>query len=73
MEDIKWSEYVSDDVLESIWEKRMLLNNVLHRRPNLIGHILGRYCLQHDANKGQMTELKGVERRKTQLLDYLRH
>ena len=30
-------------------------------------------CLLHDAIEGQMTEVKGVGRRKTQLLDDLRN
>ena len=44
-----------------------LLNNLLHRKANWIGHILRRNCHLHDA-----TEVKGVGRR-TQLLDGLRN
>ena len=43
-------------------EKRTRLHNVL------IGHILRINCI-HDAIEAQMTELKGVEKKKTQLLD----
>ena len=50
-----------------------LLNNILRRKANWIGHILRRNCLLHDAIEEQMTELKGVGRRKTQLLDDLRN
>jgi hypothetical protein len=34
-----------------------------------MGDILRRNCLLHDAVEGQMTEVKGVGRRKQQLLD----
>ena len=40
---------------------RTLLNNILHRKVNWIGHILRRNCLNHDAIEGQMTEVKGEE------------
>ena len=46
-----------------------LLNNILLRKANWIGHILRRNCLLHDSIEGQMTEVKGVERRRTQLDD----
>ena len=72
MEKIKWSEKVSNEqVLERIGEKRTLLNNILRRKANWIGHILRRNCFLHDATKGQVTEVKGVGRR-IQLLDDLR-
>jgi hypothetical protein len=60
-------------VKKRIGEKRTLLNNILRRKANLIGHILRRNCLLHDAIEGQMTEMKGVGRRRTQLLDDLRN
>jgi hypothetical protein len=72
-EEIKWSEKVTTgEVLEQIGEKMTLLNNILRRNANWIGHILRRSCLLHDAIEGQMTEVKGVGRR-TQLFDYLRN
>ena len=55
---------------DRIGQKRVLLNNIPHRKANWIGHILRRNCLLHDAIEGQMIEVK-VER-KTQLLDDLR-
>ena len=74
MEKIKWSEKVTNEqVLERIGEKRTLLNNILHRNANWIDHILRSNCLFHDAIEGQMTEVKGVGRRRTQLLDDLRN
>ena len=51
---------------------RTLLNNILRRKVNWIGHILRRNCLLHYAIEGQMTEMKGLGRR-TQLLDDLRN
>ena len=50
----------------------MVLNNVLHRKANWIGHILRRNCLL-EAIEGQMMEVKEVGRRRTQLLDDLRN
>jgi hypothetical protein len=58
-------EVTNEQVLGRIREKRTLLNNILRKKANWIGHILRRNCLLHDPIKGQMTEVKGVERRKT--------
>ena len=61
MEKIKWSEEVNNEQFpERIEEKRALLNNVLHRKVNWIGHILKINCPLYDAIKGQMTDVKGV-------------
>ena len=58
------SEKVTNEqVLDRIGEKRTLLNNILRRNANWIGHILRRNCLLHDAIEGQMTEVKGVRKR----------
>ena len=73
MEKIKWSEKVTNEhILDIIEQKRTLINNILSRKANWIGHILRRNCLLHDAIEGQMMEVKGVGRRRTQLLDDLR-
>ena len=73
MENIKWSEKVTkEQVLDRIGEKRALLNNFQRRKVNWIGHILRRNCLLHGAIEGQMTEVKEVGRRRTQLLDDFR-
>ena len=70
---IKWSEKVTNEqVFERIGEKRILLNNILRRKANWIGHILRRNCLHQDAIDEQMTEVKRVGRRRTQLLDDLK-
>ena len=67
---IKWSEEVTNrQVLKRIGEKRTILNNIHRKKANWIGHILRRNCLLHDAIEGQRTEVKGLERRRTQLLD----
>ena len=74
MEKIKWSEEVTiEQVLDRIGEKRTLLNNILRRKANWIGHILRRNFLLHDVIEGYMMEVKGVGRRRTQLLDDLRN
>ena len=74
MEKIKWSEKVTNEqVIDLIGEKRTLINNIQPRKANWIGHILRRNCLLHDAIEGQMMEVKGVGRRRTQLLDDLRN
>ena len=66
MEKIKWSEKVTNEqVFEHIGEKRTILNNILCRKANCIGHILRRNCLLHDVNEGQITVVKRVGRRKT--------
>ena len=49
MEKIKWSEKVTNQqVLERIGEKRLLVNNILRRNANWIGHILKIICLLLD-------------------------
>ena len=54
-------------------EKRTLLNNILLRRAKRIGHILRKNCLLLDAIEEQMTEMKEIGRRRTQLLNDLRN
>ena len=72
-EEIKWSEKVTTgEVLEQIGEKMTLLNNILRRNANWIGHILRRSCLLHDAIEGQMTEVIGLGRI-TELCNNLRN
>ena len=73
MEKIKWSEKVTNEqVLDLTGEKRTLMNNTLRRKANWIVYILRRNCLLHDTIEEQMTEVKGVGIRRTQLLDDLR-
>ena len=52
---------------------RTLLNNVLRRKNNWIGHNLRRNFLHCEAIEGHMTEVKGVATRTTQLLDDFRN
>ena len=73
IEKIKRSEKVTnEDILERIREKRTLLNNILRRKANWIGHVLRINGFLHAVIEGEMTEVKGVGRR-TQLLDDLRN
>ena len=51
----------------------MLINNTLRRKVNWIGQILRCNCLLHDAIEGQITEVKGIGRSRTQLTDDLRN
>ena len=46
----------------------MVLNNILRRKANRIGHVLRRSCLRHDAIEGHMMEVKRVRRRRTHLI-----
>ena len=74
MEKIKWSENVTNEqVLERIGENSTLLNNILCRKVNWVGHILRRNCLLHDATEEQATEVEGVGIRRTEFLDDLRN
>ena len=74
MEKIKRSEKVTNEqVLDRIGERRTLINNILCRKGNWIDLILRRNCLFREAIEGQRTEVKGVGRRRTQLLNDLTH
>ena len=69
MEKIKQPQKITNEqVLGRIGEKRTLLNSILRRKTNWIGRILRRNYLLHEAIEGQMNEVKGVGRRRTQLL-----
>ena len=71
---IKWSEKVTNEqFLDLIGEKKTLINNILRRKANWIGHILRRNCLLHGTIEGQMTEVKRVVRRRPELQDDLRN
>ena len=64
MEKIEWREKVVNEVFERIGEKRTLLNNVLRRKANWIGHILRRNCLLHDAIKGEINRSECSRKKK---------
>ena len=56
MEKITWPEKVTNEqVIKRLDEKRTLLNNMLRRKANWIGHILRRNFLFHDVVEGQVT------------------
>ena len=63
----------NEEVLERIGEKRTILNNILCRKVNWIGHNLRENCLHQFTIEGQMMEVKGKGRRRTQHLDDLRN
>ena len=63
----------NEQILDRIGEKRTLLNNILRRKANCIGHILRIISFLYDAIEGQMTEVKVVGRIRTQILDGLRN
>jgi len=44
MEKIKWSEKITNEVPQDTREKRTILNNILRRKVNSIGHILRGKC-----------------------------
>ena len=47
----------------------MLVNNILRRKADWVGHILRRNCLLQDAIEGQRTEVKREGRRRTEPID----
>ena len=49
MEKIKWSEKVTNEVLERIAEKRTLLNNIIRRKGNCTEHIIRRMMRLKDS------------------------
>ena len=49
-----------------MYRKENDTNNILRRKANWIGHILRINCLLRDAIEGQMLEVMGVGRRRTQ-------
>jgi hypothetical protein len=63
----------NEQVIEHKAKNRTFLNNIIRRKANWIGHILRINCLLHDALKGQMTEVKRVGRKITQLFEDLRN
>jgi hypothetical protein len=66
--EIIWSQKVTtEDVPERIGEKTFV-GNIVRRKANWISHILRRNSI-HDSIEGQ----KGVERRRTTILDDLRN
>ena len=66
MEKIKGSEIVTNEkVLEHIGEIRTLLDNILRRKVNWIGHILRGNVLLRDTIEEQMTKVGGAGKTRT--------
>ena len=59
----------NEEVLDRRGGRKKLLNNILQRIVNWIDHILRRNCLLHDTIDEQMTKLKGVGIRTSQLFN----
>ena len=53
--------------------EKTLLNIILSTKANCIGHIFRRNFVLHDAIEGQMMEVRGRRRRRTELIDDLRN
>jgi hypothetical protein len=47
--------------------------NIYFTKANWIDHILTRNCLRHGGIEGQITEVKGVGKRRTHIFDDLRN
>ena len=52
----------NEHALEFIAEKRTVINNILRRKANGIGHIIRRNCLLHDTIEEQMKNMKGEKK-----------
>ena len=73
-EKIKLSQEVTNEkVIERIGDNRTLINIILVRNANWIGHFLKRICLLDEAIEVQMMEVKGVGRIIIQVLVDLRN
>ena len=59
VEDKSWEDKLINRLLERKGGKRTLLNNILRRNANWIGHILIRNRLLYDIIEGQATEVIG--------------
>ena len=71
---IKWSKKISnEEVFEHVEEKRTLLNNIVRRKSNWTAQIFRSNFVLRDAIERQITVVKGIGRRKTQLLDDVRN
>jgi len=54
-------------------KKCLNVNNILRGKANWIGHTLRRNCLLLSVIEGQMTDVKGIKRKRTNLLDDLKN
>ena len=64
MKKIEWSEKVNNELV-LVQYNRALLNNILSRKVNCIGHIVRLNCLVYDVIEGAMMEGKGIGIRST--------
>ena len=55
MEKISWTDHVkNEEVLLSVNEQRNILHEIIKRKANWIGHILGRNCLLKQVIEGKI-------------------
>ena len=70
---VKWTDMVTnEEVLNRVNVKRSILDTVLRRKANWIGHILRKNCLLHDVIEGKLDGTPGVGRRRIQMIDDLK-
>lgn len=70
IEKVKWNERVTnDEVLRRVGERKIILNTIIQRKANWIGHILRREGLIHDVIEGKIKGTAGRGRRRIQHLD----
>ena len=77
MEKISWTDHVrNEEVLLRVNEQRNILNEIIKRKANWIGHILRRNCLLKQVIegkiKGQLEVTRRQGRRYKKLLDDLK-
>jgi hypothetical protein len=77
MEKISWTDHVrNEEVLLTVKEQRIILNEISERKANWIGHILRRNCLLQRVIEGKIKggiEVTGRRRRRRRnLLDDLK-
>ena len=72
MEKISWTEHISnDEVFRRVGEKRILLDKIVERQKNWIGHILRGDGLMRDVIEGRMEGQRTRGRRRIGMLDIL--
>jgi len=65
MEKISWTDRVSNEVLQRVKEERNILQRIIRRKANWIGHILPRNCLMKHVIEGKIEgRIDGGEERK---------
>jgi len=72
MEKVSWKDRkTNEEVLSAVSEERSLVNTILHRKKNWIGHILRNDCLMRDVIEGRMEGKRPVGRPRMGMIDEL--